>query len=151
MTVEWRKVDVFPESELTWEASEASWDEGEHFCSALRVTFRGVYRPGSAGSPDAGLMMAVTGAALARDWPDVVIFDFTELDYKWGDGLLGIFEVVGARDRDHPIACVVVAGPESAPAVKSLLGGGSDWLFDSVEAAWPKVVELAVERSKAIG
>jgi hypothetical protein len=149
--VEWQTVDVFPESGLTWEVSETSWDEGEWFCSVLRVRFTGVYRPGSSGSPDAGLMMAVTAAALARDWPDVVLFDFEALDYRSGDGLLGIFDVVGARDADHPVGCVVVATEPSASAVRSLVGGKADWLFESVDAAWPKVVELAVARCKEIG
>lgn len=154
MTIPWEPVDVFPESSLTWEVTETSWDEGEWFCQVLRVRFSGVYRPGSAGSPDAGLMMAVTAAALARAWPDVVLFDLAELDYRWGDGLLGIFEVVRARDTAYPVACVVVAGETCIGAVRSLVGGAAasaEWLFESVEAAWPRVVELAVARSKSIG
>jgi hypothetical protein len=154
MAIPWKPVEVFPESALAWEVTETSWDEGEWFCQVRRVRFSGVYRPGSAGSPDAGLMMAVTAAALARDSPDVVLFDLAELDYRWGDGLLGVFQVVGARDAEHPVECVVVAGEACIGAVRSLAGGAAasgEWLFESVEAAWPRVVELAVARSRAIG
>jgi hypothetical protein len=153
MTTEWKPVDVFPESALAWAVAEASWDEGGWFCQVLRVRFSGVYRPGSAGSPDAGLMMAVTAAALAHGTPDVVLFDLSELDYRWGDGLLGIFEVVAARDAEHPVRTVVVAGPACIGAVRSLAGAAAEegWLFGGIDTARPRVVELAVARSKAIG
>jgi hypothetical protein len=53
----------------------------------------------------------------------VVLFDFMNLDYRWGNTLLGLFQVVTGHDHEFPIGCVVAAGPNALPAISSLTAG----------------------------
>lgn len=149
--VEWRRVEVFAPSALAWEVMQASVDEGDVWAQLFKISFRGTYRPGSAGRADADLMIAITAAALAGPYPDVVVFDLTSLDYEWGNGLLDLFSTVGERDRDVPVGCVVAAGPGAFPALATLVRDGTGWLFSDLDAAIERSVELALERSRAIG
>src|SRR4029450_12810170 len=111
MDMHWEPVEVFAPSQLAWEVHHASVEDGDWAADTPKIVFRATYRPGSQGSPDARFMKAITGAALANGLADVVLFDFMDLDYRWGDTLMGLFQVVDNHDREFPVGCVGAAGP----------------------------------------
>lgn len=151
--MEWTPVAVFPVSGLSCSAATA-WAEDEadgEVAHVLRLSFVGEYRHGSAGNPDADFMVAATAAALALEQPGALVLDLTEMRYRWGNRLLNVFEAVAAADAQHPIAAVLACGPDSLPAVTSLLGGRSDWLHDNLDDAVEHATRLAFLRSRAIG
>ncbi len=151
--MQWTPVTVFPSSELVWDVTQAHLKRGDLFGSIFKIAFRGRYRPGSQGTPDADFMVAVTAAAIAGSaCPDAVVFDFLELDYQWGNGLLAVFNVVGDRDREFPVAPVVAAGPHAFPGIASLAGGKIEgWLFHDIDRATERATDLVLERARAIG
>lgn len=142
---------VFAASELAWEVSEAAVKEDSGFALIYKITFSGELRPGSAGRSDVDLMMAVTAAALVGPYPDVVLFDLTAVEYQWGNSLLDLFQVVGDRDHEVRIGCVVAAGPRAFPALSSLVRDGAGWLYPDLDTATERAIELARERYRAIG
>ena len=59
----------------------------------VQAAFRGVYREGAAGAPDATYIMAIM-AAVDRAWnPAAFIVDLTELAYTWGDEMSWLWDV----------------------------------------------------------
>jgi hypothetical protein len=86
----------------------------------LVVAFSGRYRPGSAGNPDARHMSAVVAAALVGWDFDGVVLDLRELDYVWGDALLGVFRATPPGGAVALAWAVVIS--ERSAAVRSLLG-----------------------------
>jgi hypothetical protein len=60
--------------------------------SVLTLAFRGVYRDGSAGNPDARYMAAIATQAVYAWEPRAVVYDLRTLEYRWGDGILQLFE-----------------------------------------------------------
>lgn len=149
--MDWQPVTVFPTSELRWEVEETSVPDGDEWASIYKIAFRGAYRSGSQGRPDAGLMAAVTAAALAVSYPDAVLLDFTELDYEWGNNLLDLLPLISGRDREFPVGWVIAAGPNAFSAVATLIGQDTGRVFPELGIALNRAVELAVERSRLIG
>src|SRR4030095_1707406 len=70
------------------------WKE-THLVDILIISFHGKYRDGSAGSPDAGLIMGVTRTGVSVFDPFSVLIDLTDLEYHWGDNFDLTFEDVG--------------------------------------------------------
>jgi hypothetical protein len=60
----------------------------------LIIRFAGVYGVGSKGNSDAAYMKAVATAGLAAWGPSLLVFDFRELDYSWGDMLDPVLRAV---------------------------------------------------------
>lgn len=85
----------------------------------LYAAFRGAYRSGSAGSPDATYIMAVM-AALDRAWrPDAFIVDLSELTYTSGDEMRWIWDLGSQTCRcRRPLA--VIAGDGCRHALLTL-------------------------------
>jgi hypothetical protein len=146
--VTWEALDILPQSELVWTAWHARAQDGDDVATVYRLCFSGTYPAGSRGNRDARLMMAITGAALAVDPPDAVVFDFAQLDYRWGGLLAAVFQLVTDRDRRYAVA----AGPIALPAVTSLLGAAAAGVvFPTLDEAWARAAELAVARLRASG
>lgn len=83
----------------------------------LLVRFRGAYRSGSQGRPDATYISAVVRMALAAWFAPGLIIDLRELQYEWGDEMGWIFGLgawhAGAQIR-APVAIVVGDGCRDA-------------------------------------
>ena len=89
----------------------------------LELRFGGEYGSGSAGNPDAAFMGDMVSLAIGScPWVDGVLLDLSELVYDWGDAIERVFDAVTRRDERLPVACVILGGPRSAPALSSLLG-----------------------------
>lgn len=121
---------------------------GREYADILTVRFYGRYRVGCQGGPDATYMEAMTSAALVATQPKGLVFDFTELDYSWGDDLEKVYSVVSDwpyRGADLPFA--VLLGDECREAIISLeCGTGglqepAEWMFDTFAEAWHYVNE----------
>ncbi|MBK8975658.1 MAG: hypothetical protein IPM29_07010 [Planctomycetes bacterium] len=148
------EVDPFGGSSIRYRISTWGDDIEDEWVTVAVVSFAGTYRPGSAGTPDAALMVAVLGASLAHCHPDAVIIDLSDLTYSWGDGLLQLFYCLDRWDRPHPPGCAVVGGRASLPALRSLLtpvGGESPpGLTGDLHRALGIAVRLGLERSRSL-
>jgi hypothetical protein len=109
----------------------------------LTVRYEGLYRIGCLGQPDSTYMEVMTVAAITATMPDGLIFDFTNLDYKWGDNLDQLYGVA----TNHPysgadLPWAVVLGEHCREAVISLECGElalqepAEWMFDTFAEAW---------------
>jgi len=112
------------------------------YADILVVSFRGKYRPGSAGTPDARFMLAMAEAGIAAFDPLALILDLRDLEYEWGDDLDLLFGAGSSRDSTFPVATVV--GTSCAEAVRTLCLGVSssesletiNGLFRDIDSAW---------------
>jgi len=118
------------------------------FRKILTASYNGTYRIGCSGGPDARYMLAMTAAAVVATDPGGLIFDFTFLDYKWGDDLERVYRA--AEDwpyRGANLPWAVVLGPQCREAVISLECGlkqlqePAEWMFGSFEDAMRYVDE----------
>lgn len=118
------------------------------------IKFTGHYRMGSAGNPDANFMHAMIAALLIALYPDGLVIDLSELRYEWGDMLEAILPNEDGTYRDDNCPAVVVVGPESEEAVKSLIDGTGpfvessaniEWLVDSLDEALSQVLRRVEE------
>jgi len=114
----------------------------------LTVRHCGRYRAGCQGGPDAAYMKAMTAAALVATQPKGLIFDFSKLDYSWGDDLEEVYAIVSDcsyEGADLPFA--IVLGDECRKAVISLECGmgalqePAEWMFDTFAEAWHYIDE----------
>ncbi|MBI3929148.1 MAG: hypothetical protein HY319_26625 [Armatimonadetes bacterium] len=153
--MEWTPLQLFPPSDLRYQLFESSFEESGCYCILLMARWSGLCRDGSAGADDAAFMSAVTAAALNRVPADVVVFDFTDLEYRWGNSLLSVFETVGDADLELPIAVSVAAGPGCLPALSSLVTPAGEqtpeWLKDNLEDAVALGRRQARARAEVIG
>lgn len=111
----------------------------------LVVKVSGCYRPGSQGNPDARYIRAMVTAGLIAYDPVCLILDFSQLEYTWGNSLLGVFQDVDTlmNDPEEPEApafpVFIVSGPDCHHALLSLTDTRSDtqpdWLFDRLDEA----------------
>ena len=111
----------------------------------LVVACAGAYRDGSAGAPDARRMVAHVEAGLALWRPDAVVLDLAALAYRWGDGLVGVFEAAatgGDALLPRPVAIVTGAGSRGGLASLCL----PDALFAERAAAVAAVRAEALAR-----
>lgn len=85
------------------------------------IRYRGVYRAGTPGRPDA-LYIRATSQAAHEAWYSLAnILDFSELEYVWGDNMAWAFSLGwnGYKVEQHPLA--VVVGGRCREALESLL------------------------------
>jgi hypothetical protein len=84
------------------------------------ISYSGVYGVGSAGKKDALYMVATAKAAHEAWYTSATVFDFTELEYEWGDEMEWIFDFgyQPLANCSYPLA--VVVSEKCGPALKSL-------------------------------
>ena len=112
------------------------------------VKFSGHYRMGHEGNPDSTFMGAMTAAGLFAMDPDGLVIDMSELKYDWGDMLDAVLPNEAGRYGELRIPTVVVVGPESKDAVRSLIDdlglakrkSEVEWLVESLPEALDQVV-----------
>ncbi len=99
------------------------------------LAFAGTYRHGSAGSPDADVMCGQVAAALATWTVRALVYDFRELDYQWGDGMIRVLSIE-EPEAIAPIGSAIAVGPRSG-GLRSLCepSGLHDDLAAAIEAA----------------
>lgn len=142
-----RPVDLRPASKLAVQAFRAWIEEEPDLASVLVLRAEGVYGPGSRGNPDARFLLAALGAARALEAPDAILVDLERADYRWGDALLMLWNVV--EQVEPPLPLHLVGGPRSEPALRSLLGPAADRLVHaSFEAGFAAVSALALARAR---
>lgn len=106
----------------------------------LVLAFRGVYRPGSQGNPDARRMRAEALAHLGV-WPcDGLLLDLRELAYTWGDAILGVLDLE-VPDATLSPPTLILAGPASRPGLSTLVR--PDVLFDDLDLALGTLADRA--------
>lgn len=157
-TLSWAERGPAVESTVRLEsAREAQFDctvpgpHGAPIASAghiLELRYVGEYRPGSQGKPDAAAMRAAMLPHVLETCPDVVLFDFSELDYSWGDGILGLLQTLAELDRDEPMHAVVLAGEGSWRGLDGLLVGA---MFRDRQHAVNEAKRLAYQRCVQVG
>jgi hypothetical protein len=103
----------------------------------LIVSFRGEYRWGSQGNPDAQYMRAVIAGALVAWHCNGVVLDLRELTYQWGNSLLHVFE-------QRPSLSWSVVVSERCAAARTLMNGAL--LFESLE---PALASLKIATAQA--
>lgn len=115
--------------------------ENDERVRILIAKFDGVYRYGSEGNTDAAFIKAESVRGLAAFDPDGFILDFSGLDYRWGNSLLGVFQIVDElmNEKDEPpFPLFVVTSDKCRDALLSLTGrveDESDWHFRDLEKA----------------
>jgi hypothetical protein len=117
------------------------------FWSTLVAKFRGRFRDGSKGAPDASFIHGITQTALQVWDPAAVVLDLSELQYEWGDEMDFLLNV-GA---DRNVKSALVVGPGCAKAIATLMWGvettrvvtEAENIFDNVEEAWKYVRKTA--------
>lgn len=87
----------------------------------LIVKAIGVHRYGSQGSPEANYLKNRAGQGAMLIDPDAVIFDYSELEYEWGNGLDYPIQVIRRiiQDDDRSLPIVLVAGDKSKEGIIS--------------------------------
>jgi hypothetical protein len=114
----------------------------EHDTDVQVVAFEGSYGVGSRGNPDAAFMRAVVAQA-AEAWNSIaLVLDLRELEYSWGNSLLGVIQAAeqlhGGEDHS-PFPVKLVVSDKCRDGLLSLLGTTADaargTVFGSLEAA----------------
>lgn len=107
----------------------------------LRVAFKGKYRDGAAGRPDAGYMKGIVVTGIEVWDPVSVIVDLSELEYEWGDNINTVFAAV-ARMK-----CAIIVSYKNRRGLSMLEFGthtredlvDDDFFFDDLEKAIKKL------------
>jgi hypothetical protein len=109
----------------------------------LVIKYVGVYRWGSEGWPDATYMRAMAKAGIEALQPSCVIYDASELSYRWGNNFSTAFPNVDLQPPLVPVAVVIGPGCEPGmPYLWSMLATnesvdcGKTVYFRSMETAW---------------
>jgi len=118
----------------------------EPYRGILVIAFKGEYRIGSQGNPDANYMHAKGDFGADLYHPSGIILDLRELDYKWGDELDYIW-MIGNKHSRREIPRAVILGADCREAIGTLFHGVNsttpatteEWIFDSFDEAWKYV------------
>jgi hypothetical protein len=92
--------------------------------SILCISFSGYYPPGSQGTPTAEAMRAYTTSERTKHRPAAVLYDLTDLDYVWGDGIISqLLFPMWREDKQRGVECPAcfVAQGSTREAVQNLL------------------------------
>jgi hypothetical protein len=95
------------------------------------VSFSGDYPHGSAGDKIALKMKAVVRAAVKKFHPSAVVFDLSELNYRWGDAISGIFWALLRDERELLPSCIVAADPTRRGLMRLLTASRAPILFNT--------------------
>lgn len=96
---------------------------------------------GSGSNDDCTFMAAMTKAGLEAFSPSILIFDFRQLRYEWGDQMLRVLAAGDGQFIDQPFPTAVVVSDLCREGLSSLVRDEmfgekvEDWLFDSLSDA----------------
>ncbi len=79
----------------------------------LSLVFEGYYPPGSEGNDVANAMVEYTHSAFSHHNPKAILFDFTKLDYVWGNAICGVVMRLAMESHKFPLSfptCVLAHG-----------------------------------------
>jgi len=119
----------------------------------LIVSVIGIYPQGSLGNAHGRYITTMTMHGIHAFDPDGVILDLRELEYCWGDALLGVFQVISdfkdaEREDNEPFFPVLaVTSEKNKTAFLSLMTPDSeppDWHFTDINQA----ISEAIKRAK---
>ncbi len=85
-----------------------------------QLTFTGDYPPGSKGTPFAQFIKGRTDEIIAQFSPNAIIFDFTKLNYEWGDGIISVLLIPLYKNKDFNIITCIVAEGLTFQSIKNL-------------------------------
>lgn len=110
------------------------------FFYTLIAKFKGTYRPGSAGAPDAAFICGIARTAVMMWHPAALILDLRDLSYTWGDEMDWVLDA-GA---DSGVPTAVVGSNACLPAIGTLIHGinstrpatAAENIFDNIDQAW---------------
>lgn len=119
----------------------------------LIVSFSGSYPDGSHGNAHGHFIASSTMFGIAHFEPWCVVIDFRDMEYRWGNTLLTVFQQIDQympSDDDGPaFPVLVVTSAKSRDAFLTLVtpAGGSapDWHFDNINDALENAVIRANE------
>ena len=121
----------------------------------LIVSFEGVYPEGSLGKAHGAYIAVMTLHGIHAFDPDAVVLDFRALDYRWGDGLLRVFQDITAvkdaeREPDEPFFPVVtVTSARSRAGLLSLITPVNAEPPDGHHTSLEEAIAHAVAAAKA--
>lgn len=121
----------------------------------LITSFKGIYPDGSLGKNHATYISKKVIAGLIEFDPEVIILDFRELTYKWGNSILSVFQEVKAfKDGENlpeepAFPILVLVSEKSKNGMLSLLtpvtsNSIPDFIFEDINLA----IEEAEKRGK---
>ena len=126
-----------------------------HGYDVLMVSFKGRYPDGSMGRKQAHYIKVMTMHGIHAFDPVALILDFRELDYRWGNGLLGVYQDVSQfknaenEPGEPPFPVATITGPHSTAGFLSLTtpvnGDPPESHFVDVEKAVHWVAQKAKE------
>ena len=129
-------------------SSSACW-ETEHG-RLLEICFEGTYPPGSLGNQHAQKMIDFARKAIEEEKPRAVLYNLLQLDYVWGDTIVGLARpLVSSQQKTLLPACIYAEG-RTAAAIRGLLPVFADYeveLFQDRDAA----IERLQERLAVVG
>lgn len=102
----------------------------------VTISFRGFYPQGSLGNLHAELIRAYVSRVVGRVGPAAVLFDLTDLEYKWGDAIGTMVLPLRQKDMTFTQFCLVAVGFTAVAlrplfATNFIFGAAGGKLFDS--------------------
>ncbi|MCP4218790.1 MAG: hypothetical protein GY765_29430 [bacterium] len=121
----------------------------------LIVSFFGSYPDGSMGSEHAGYIACMAMHGLVAFNPDCIILDFREMEYRWGNSLLKVFQDISqykdeGKEQDEPCFPVVAVTSDKCRAsflslVTPMNSQEPSWHFGNMTNAIKYATKAAVE------
>ncbi len=115
-----KKIEIAPENDLKHEMFCVPLPSTPH-SEVLIVKFSGVCGVGCQGNGDARYMTAMVKAAVSFTAPVGLIFDFSGLDYQWGDMMGEVLCAGDGRYANSEMPSAVVVSASCEKAIRSLL------------------------------
>jgi len=147
-----RKVDIRPPGNLRCQFSVVDRQDDSKV-PVLTIEFSGDYPEGSQGNKHGEYIaaMGLLGASIFDPW--AIILDFRNLNYRWGNTLLKVFQDLSRfmdaenQPGEPEFPVIVVTSEKSRGGILSLLtpNGAMEpsWHFNNIEAAIKAAFEAA--------
>ncbi|MCP4129588.1 MAG: hypothetical protein GY754_01105 [bacterium] len=109
----------------------------------LIIACKGICGSGSDSNEDAQYIYAMGEAGVCFFEPSMVILDFSELEYHWGDRMDIPFNIGASIFYDEEAPFALVVGPKCKDAIDTLIADThepadpleNEWVFDTIEEA----------------
>lgn len=120
------------------------WADQSQLPEILVVSFHGLYDHGSLGNGDGRLMAAIVSAGVVAWQPSGLVLDLRDLDYEFGNTILGAINVGYDEDHGWLTPTRIVVSSKSSDGLNSLMEfvkrDPADWLCPDVEQAIERVL-----------